>query len=354
MDILIFAAARTALGAFGGGLKDVTGVDLGSTVLRALLERSGVEPEQVAEVVLGQVLQAGGGPNGARQAALRAGLSQGTPALTLNQAGGSGLRAVALAARDRVAGTFAIGGGTESMSGSPYLLPGARWGAPIGPVEVVDSVLQDGGVVVEDPLQHPATPPGPGEPALDAWVASSRRKAASADFAREIVPVLRRGRRGESVFAVDEVAPGGRSAPPADGAAAVLLGTGTGGPRPIARLLGFAQAAGDPAAAVPATVQAVRRLLAETGLPLQQVDRWELEEVHAARHLDLLGGLPEVDPERVNVRGGSFALGRPLGASGARILVTLLHILQDQDLRFGVAALDAGDGTGLALAVERL
>lgn len=345
MAILILAAARTALGAFGGGLRPLTSVDLGACVLRAVLERAGLEPGRVGEVLLGNVLQAGSGPNVAGQAAAKSGLPAGVPALTLNQAAGSGLRAVALAAQGLAAGGLALAGGTESMSNSPYLLPGARWGARMGATRLLDSVLLDG-------LGEAAPEADPVAPAAWATFAeeSRRRAAAAAEaFRREIVPVALTDRRGDRVFAVDEASPPGRAAAGADGAAALLLGTEAAGLRPIARILGFAQA-GTPSG--PAAVPAIRRLLAKTGLPFDRVDRWEVDGPDAGAILATLDGLPELDPARVNVRGDGLALGRPLGAAGARALVTLLHLLQDQQLQVGVAAVDAG--TGLALAVERL
>lgn len=366
MAVLILAAARTALGSFGGSFKHLTSVDLGAVVLKAALDRSGVGPGPVAEVVLGNVLQAGSGPNVARQAALRAGLPPGVPALTLNQAGGSGLRAIALAAQGLAAGEgdFALAGGTESMSNSPYLLPGARWGARIGATQVLDSVILDGLGEGDGPSGAAV---GPGRDAQDGFAAESRRRAIAASlagaFLREIVPVTLAGRQGDRIFAADEcldagLAPEGVGAagPAADGAAAVLLGAEAAGTglEPIARILGFAQAGGEPAALGTGQAAAIRRLLLRTGLSFQQVDRWELDEASAAHGLGLCAELPEIDPERVNVRGGALALGRPLGAGGARLLVTLLHILQDQDLRIGVAALDAGGGMGIAMAVERL
>ncbi len=370
MAVLILAAARTALGSFGGSFKHLTSVDLGAVVLKAALDRSGVGPGPVAEVVLGNVLQAGSGPNVARQAALRAGLPPGVPALTLNQAGGSGLRAIALAAQGLAAGEgdFALAGGTESMSNSPYLLPGARWGARIGATQLLDSVILDGLGEGDGPSGAAV---GLGRDAQDSIAAESRRRATAASlagaFLREIVPVTLAGRQGDRIFAADEcldagLAPafaaegmsaGGHAA---DGAAAVLLGAEAAGTglEPIARILGFAQAGGEPAALGTGPAAAIRRLLLRTGLSFQQVDRWELDEASAAHGLGLRAELPEIDPERVNVRGSALALGRPLGASGARLLVTLLHILQDQDLRIGVAALDAGGGLGVAMVVERL
>lgn len=366
MAVLILAAARTAVGAFGGALKPLTSIDLGAAVLKAVLDRAAVGPGRVAEVMLGNVLQAGSGPNVARQAALKAGLPPGVTAMTLNQAAGSGLRAVTLAAQGLAAGEgdFALAGGAESMSNSPYLLPGARWGARMGAAQVLDSVILDGLGEGEGPSGAAV---GLGRDAQDGFAAESRRRATAASvagaFLREIVPVTLAGRQGNRILAADECLDAafaqegvGAAGPAADGAAAVLLGAEAAGTglTPIARILGFAQAGGEPAALGAGQAAAIRRLLLRTGLSFHQVDRWELDEASAAHGLDLCAELPEIDPERVNVRGSALALGRPLGAGGARILVTLLHILQDQDLRVGVAALDAGGGLGVAMAVERL
>ena len=390
MAILIVSAARTAVGSFGGSLKPLTSIDLGSIVLRAAVDRAGLDPARVGEVVLGNVLQAGSGQNVARLAALKAGLPFGTPAMTPNQVCGSGLRAVALAAQGLAAGDtdFALAGGTESMSNAAYLLPGARWGARMGATQLVDSMIQDGlwcghgdthmGVTAEAiAARH-----GLSREAQDAFAVASQQRAAAASaagaFAREIVPVTLAGRKGDTVFATDEyiradatleglaklkpafqkdgTVTAGNASGINDGAAALLLGSEAvaAGMKPLARILGFAQVGVDPAVMGLGPVPAIRKLLARTGLTFDQVDRWELNEAFAAQSLGVLKELPEIDPARVNVRGGAIALGHPIGASGARILVTLLHILQDQNLKVGVAALCVGGGMGVAMAVERL
>lgn len=390
MTVYIHAAVRTAIGALGGSLRPLGVADLGAAVLRAALERSGLEPGRVAEVVLGCALQAGAGPNPARLAALRAGLPGAVPALTVNQGEGSGLRAVALAAQGLdAAGGFALAGGAESMSGVPYLLPAARWGARMGATRLLDGLLQDGLRCghLDRPLaqaaEEAAARLGIGREAQDAHAAASHRRAGAAAaqgaFGREIVPVaLPGGRRegsrvaGDACIRPETTAAGlarlapvlgpegtvteGNGAPPADGAAVLLLGpeAGPGGRPPLARILGFAQAAVDPALPDLGAGPAIRRLLARTGLDFDRVDLWELDEGFAARSLAALAELPELDPARVNVRGGALALGHPLGASGARMLVTLLHLLEDRQARTGVVALGAGGGLSAALAIERV
>jgi acetyl-CoA C-acetyltransferase len=390
MSVLILSAARTAVGTFGGSLKPLTSVDLGAIALKAALARADFDPTRVGEVVLGNVLQAGSGQNVARLAALKAGLPFATLAMTPNQVCGSGLRAVALAAQGLAAGDseFALAGGTESMSNAAYLLPAARWGARMGATRLVDSMIQDGlwcghgdthmGVTAEAiAAKHGLT-----RDAQDGFAVGSQRAAAAASaggaFAREIVPVSLTGKKGDTVFATDEfiradttpeslaklqpafkqdgTVTAGNASGLNDGAAALLLGTEAAatGLKPIARILGFAQVGVDPALMGLGPVPAIRKLLANTGLTFDQIDRWELNEAFAAQSLGVLKELPEIDPVRVNVRGGAIALGHPIGASGARILVTLLHILQDENRRIGIAALCVGGGMGVAMVVERL
>ena len=390
MSVLILSAVRTAVGSFGGSLKPLTSIDLGALVLRAARERAGIDPARIGEVVLGNVLQAGSGQNVARLAALKAGQPFETAAMTPNQVCGSGLRAVALAAQGLAAGDgeFALAGGTESMSNAAYLLPSARWGARMGATQLLDSMIQDGlwcghgdthmGVTAE----AIASRYGLSREAQDAFAVASQRSAAAASatgaFAREILPVTLAGKKGDTVFAADEyiradatleglaklkpafkkdgTVTAGNASGINDGAAAVLLGTeaASADSRPIARILGFTQAGVDPAVMGLGPVPAIRKLLVKTGLRFDQVDRWELNEAFAAQSLGVLKELPEIDPAKVNVRGGAIALGHPIGASGARILVTLLHILEDQNQKIGLAALCVGGGMGVAMAVEKL
>ncbi|MBI4911178.1 MAG: acetyl-CoA C-acetyltransferase [Acidobacteria bacterium] len=390
MSVLILSAVRSGVASFGGALKPLGSVELGARVIAGALERAGVAPDQVGDVVLGNVLQAGSGQNVARLAALKAGIPFGTPAHTPNQVCGSGLKSVALAAQSIGAGDaeVAVAGGTESMSNAPYLLPGARWGARMGSTQLLDCMIQDGlwcghgdthmGVTAEAiAAKHGLT-----REEQDAFALASQQKAASAaaagGFTREILPFTLAGRKGDTIFAQDEyiktdatleglaklkpafkkdgTVTAGNASGINDGAAALVLASEAGarGRSPIARILGFAQAGVDPALMGLGPVPAIRKLLAKTGLTFEQVDRWELNEAFAAQSLGVLRELPEIDPAKVNVRGGAIAIGHPIGASGARILVTLLHILEDQGLRRGVAALCVGGGMGVALAVERV
>ena len=347
MAVFILSAARSPVGAFGGSLKSLDSLDLASKVVVAALERAGLPGARLDELVLGCALQAGIGPNLARRVA-RAGLPFDTPAHTVNMGGASGLKAVAIAAQALDAGGLAVAGGVESPSGAPFLLPDARWGARMGATQLLDAVLHDGGEAFPDF--------GVPREALEAYAMESRRRASSADFSREIVPFRVPGRRGELLVDADET-PGavGVQAPLGDGAALlVLVGErAAAGLRPRARILGSAQAAVDPASG-PGAVPALQRLLRDTGLSFAAVDRWELDEADAATILATMRALPEIDPARVNARGGSLALGHPFGATGARLLVTLLHHLEDESLKTGVAAVSTSDGLGIAVAIERI
>ena len=390
MSAYILSAARTAVGTFGGALKPMTAVQLGSLAIGEALARAGVDPQAVGDVVLGNVLQAGSGQNVARLAALKAGLPHATPAHTPNQVCGSGLKAVALGAQSLAAGDadLVVAGGTESMSNAPYLLPSARWGARMGHAQLLDCMIQDGlwcghgdthmGLTAE----AVAAKHGISREAQDAFALASQRSAAAAQaagaFDREVFTVTLAGKKGEVTFSRDEYiktdasAEGLAKLKPAfrkdgtvtagnasginDGAAALVLASEAAAKahRPIARILGFAQAGVDPALMGLGPVPAIRKLLAKTGVKLADIDRFELNEAFAAQSLGVLAELPEIDPAKVNVRGGAIAIGHPIGASGARILVTLLHILQDQDQKLGLAALCVGGGQGVAMLVERL
>jgi len=390
MSVLILSATRSAVGSFGGGLKAMNSVDLGAAALRAALERAGVAPDAIGDVVLGNVLQAGSGQNVARLAALKAGIPFSTPAHTPNQVCGSGLKAVALAAQSIIAGDaeFALGGGTESMSNAMYVLPSARWGARMGHVQLLDSMIQDGlwcghgnthmGITAEEI----ASRHGISREAQDAFSLASQQKAAAAReaglFQREIFAVTIPGKKGDTTFDQDEyikadaTAEGLAKLKPAfrkdgsvtagnasginDGSAALVLASESAAKahKPIARILGFAQAGVDPAVMGLGPVPAIQRLLAKTGVKLADIDRFELNEAFAAQSLGVLKELPELDPAKVNVRGGAIAIGHPIGASGTRILTTLLHILQDENQKLGIAALCVGGGQGVAMLVERL
>ncbi|MBS1767725.1 MAG: acetyl-CoA C-acetyltransferase [Acidobacteria bacterium] len=386
----ILSATRTAVGTFGGSLKPLSAVEMGALAIREAAARAGLSPEQIEETVLGCVLQAGSGQNVARLAALKAGVPFASPAHTPNQVCGSGLKAVALAAQSVINGDAAVvlGGGTESMSNAAYLLPAARWGARMGNAQLVDSMIQDGlwcghgdthmGITAE----AIAARYGLSREAQDAFALQSQQKAAAAQsggkFDREIFTVTIPGKKGDVAVNKDEFIRADASAEglaklkPAfkkdgsvtagnasginDGAAALVIGDEKAAKagKPLARILGFAQAGVDPAVMGLGPVPAIQKLLAKTGVKLGDMDRFELNEAFAAQSLGVMHDLPEIDPAKVNVRGGAIAIGHPIGASGARILVTLLHTLQDEQKRYGLAALCVGGGQGVAMLVERL
>ncbi len=388
--LYILSATRSAVGSFGGGLKPLSSVELGALAVKEALVRAGVEAAEVGDVVLGNVLQAGSGQNVARLAALKAGIPFETPAHTPNQVCGSGLKSVALAAQSLREGDadVAIGGGTESMSNAAYLLPSARWGARMGHAQLIDSMIQDGlwcghgnthmGITAEEiASRHGLT-----REVQDAFALASQQKAAAAQaagqFDREIFTVTIPGKKGDVAFNRDEYiktdasAEGLAKLKPAfkkdgtvtagnasginDGSAAFVLATEAGlkGRKPLARIVGFAQAGVDPAVMGLGPVAAIPKLLAKTGVKLADIDRFELNEAFAAQSLGVMKGLPDIDPAKVNVRGGAIAIGHPIGASGARILVTLLHILQDEQKKLGLASLCVGGGQGVAMLIERL
>ena len=390
MPVLILSATRTAVGAFGGALKPLNATELGALAIGEALHRAGVAPGAVEDVILGHVLQAGNGQNVARLAALKAGLPQASSAHTTNQVCGSGLKAIGLGAQSIRLGEagIVVAGGTESMSNAPYLLPAGRWGARMGNTQVVDSMIQDGlwcghgdthmGITAENvAAKHGIT-----REAQDAFALASQQKAAAAQaagaFDREVFTVSLAGKKGDVAFNRDEYiktdasAEGLAKLKPAfkkdgtvtagnasginDGAGALVLASEAAAKahQPIARILGFAQAGVDPASMGLGPVPAIQKLLMKTGVKLQDIDLFELNEAFAAQSLGVMAELPEIDPAKVNVRGGAIALGHPIGASGTRILVTLLHLLQDQDKKLGLAALCVGGGQGVAMLVERL
>ena len=390
-DVVIVAATRTAIGSFQGALANVPAVDLGAAVIQRLLEQTGVPGEQVDEVILGHVLTAGAGQNTARQAAVKAGLPHGVSSMTLNKVCGSGLKAVQLAAQAIRCGDaeVVIAGGMENMSLAPYVMPGARTGLRMGHAKVVDTMIQDGlwdafndyhmGITAENLVEKY----GLSREEQDAFAAASQQKAAAAietgRFADEITPILIPQRKGEPLaFAVDEQPRAGTTAEalaklkPAfkkdgsvtagnasslnDGAAAVLLMSAEKaqalGLPVLARIAGYASAGVDPAIMGIGPVDATRRTLARAGWDIQQLDLIEANEAFAAQSLSV-GKELNWDAAKVNVNGGAIALGHPIGASGCRILVTLLHEMIRRDAHKGLATLCIGGGQGVALAVER-
>jgi acetyl-CoA C-acetyltransferase len=392
MDAVILSACRTPIGAFGSALKDVSASDLGAIVIREAIARAHVKPNEIGDVLMGCVLQAGAGMNVARQAALKAGLPVDVPAETVNRVCGSGLQAVVHAA-EAVAVGYAdlyVAGGTESMSNAPYLLKGARWGYRMGHAEAIDAMLAEGltcainschmGLTAEEI----ASRSGITRDEQDAFAAESQRRAVQAvndgTFDAEIVPVPLPQKKGDPMlFARDESPRAGTTAEKLaglkaafkkdgsvtagnasginDGAAALVVTSGTHakktGAAPMARILSYATAGVDPKIMGMGPVPAVRRALDRAGLTMADIDLFELNEAFAVQAL-AVGRELGLDASKVNVNGGAIALGHPIGASGARILTTLLHALRARKLRYGVAALCIGGGMGIAMIVETL
>jgi acetyl-CoA C-acetyltransferase len=391
-SVVILSACRTPIGSFGGSLKDVSAADLGALVIREAVSRAGVRPADVGDVVLGCVLQAGNGMNVARQAALAAGIPVETPAETVNRVCGSGLQAVVHATEAiKVGYTEAVvAGGTESMSNAPYLLKGARWGYRMGNGEVVDSMIAEGltcaiarchmGATAEEV----ATRYGVSRADQDAFAAESQRRAQEAIAARrfeeEIVPVQVPQRKGAPTSVrVDEHPRAGttveklRSLKPAfapegsvtagnasginDGASALVVASerwaAVQGKRPMVRVVSYASIGVDPKVMGMGPVPAVQRALKRAGLGVNDIDLFEVNEAFAAQSVAVLREL-KLDPARVNVNGGAIALGHPIGASGARVLTTLIYELRRRGGRYGVASLCIGGGMGIAMVVERL
>lgn len=390
-EVVIVAATRTAIGSFQGSLAGVPAVDLGAAVIRRLLEHTGVAGDRVDEVILGQVLTAGAGQNPARQAAIKAGLPYAVPALTLNKVCGSGLKALHLGAQAIRCGDaeVVIAGGQESMSLAPYVMPGARTGLRMGNAQLVDSMITDGlwdafndyhmGITAENLVDKYNL----SREALDAFSAESQRKALAAiesgRFRDEITPIsIAQKKGGAKVFDTDEQPRDGSTAEslaklrPAfkndgcvtagnastlnDGAAAVLLMSAAKakslGLPVLAKIVAYASAGVDPAIMGIGPVSATRRCLDKAGWQLTDLDLIEANEAFAAQALAVGKELGWV-AERVNVNGGAIALGHPIGASGCRVLVTLLHEMIKRDAKKGLATLCIGGGQGVALAIER-
>ena len=389
-DILIVGAARTPIGKFGGSLAKTPAAELGALVIRRVLERAGVAPEQVSEVIMGQVLTAGTGQNPARQAAIRAGLPEMIPSMTINKVCGSGLKAVMLGAQSIANGDadIVVAGGQESMSLSPHALMGSRDGFRMGDAKLVDTMIVDGlwdvynqyhmGVTAENVAKEYAVT----REDQDRFALESQQKAESAQkagrFKDEIVPVEIASRKGTVLFADDEYLRLGatldalKSLKPAfdkngtvtagnasginDGAAAVVLASSRKvkelGLRPIARIKAFASAGVDPKYMGMGPVPASKRCLARAGWEPKDLDLMEINEAFAAQAIAVNRQMGW-DTNKVNVNGGAIALGHPIGASGCRILITLLHEMHKRDAKRGLASLCIGGGMGVALAVER-
>ncbi|MFJ2481600.1 acetyl-CoA C-acetyltransferase [Pseudomonas sp. NPDC087598] len=391
-DVVIVAATRTAIGSFQGSLASVSAVDLGAAVIRQLLEQTGLDGAQVDEVIMGQVLTAGAGQNPARQAAIKAGLPHAVPAMTLNKVCGSGLKALHLGAQAIRCGDaeVIIAGGQENMSLSNYVMPGARTGLRMGHAQIVDTMISDGlwdafndyhmGITAENLVEKYEI----SREQQDAFAAASQQKAAAAieagRFVDEITPILIPQRKGDPVaFKVDEQPRGDTTAEslaklrPAfkkdgsvtagnasslnDGAAAVILMSAEKakalGLPVLATIAAYANAGVDPAIMGIGPVSATRRCLAKAGWDIGQLELIEANEAFAAQSLAVAKDL-QWDLDKVNVNGGAIALGHPIGASGCRVLVTLLHEMIKRDAKKGLATLCIGGGQGVALALQRV
>ena len=388
-EVVIVAAKRTAIGNFGGGLSGLVAPELGAAVIKALLEETGVKA--VDEVILGEVLTAGVGQNPARQAALKAGLGIETPCLIINQVCGSGLKVTHLGAQAIKAGDadIIIAGGQESMSNAPSLLPQARNGYRMGDGKVVDSMVADGltdaynhyhmGITAENIAEKYSI----SREQQDELAVASQNKAEAAQaagkFKEEIVPISIPQRKGDPVvvdtdefikkganidsiskprpaFKKDGTVTAANASGINDGAAAVMLMSAAKaqelGLKPLAKIVAYASAGVEPEIMGMGPVPAVKKTLEKAGWTLDQVDLIEANEAFAAQALGVAGEL-KFDMSKVNVNGGAIALGHPIGASGTRILVTLLHEMQRRDAKKGLATLCIGGGMGVALAVER-
>jgi acetyl-CoA C-acetyltransferase len=390
-DVVIVAAGRTAVGKFGGSLAKIAAPELGATVIKGLLERTGLTPDQISEVILGQVLTAGSGQNPARQAVIKAGLPNTVPATTLNVVCGSGLRATHLAAQAIALGDadIIIAGGQENMSASPHVLMGSRDGFRMGPASLLDTMVNDGLTDAYDAIHMGVTAENIAKKyeisrdEQDAFALASQQKAAAAQdagkFVDEIIPVVIPQKKGDPVvFAADEYinrktdaaalaglrpafdkagsVTAGNASGLNDGAAAVVMMSAKRaealGLKPLARIAGYALSGCDPKIMGMGPVGSTRGALAKAGWSLDQLDLIEANEAFAAQALGVAREL-QWDANKVNVNGGAIALGHPIGASGCRVLVTLLHEMARRDAKKGLATLCIGGGMGVALAVER-
>jgi len=391
-DSVIISAVRTPTGKFLGALKDFTAPQLGALVVREAVQRAGIDPSTVDECILGNVIQAGIGQNPARQAALHGGLSDHVAALTINKVCGSGLKAVMLAAQGIANGDIdiAVAGGMESMSNAPYLLPRVREGLRMGDGKVVDALINDGlwcsfenchmgisGEVVADQYRVPRSE-------QDSYAADSHRKAAYATregwFKDEILPITIEQKKGAALVvdtdepiredttadALAKLKPAFRkegtvtagNAPGVNDAAAALVVMAAEKAKvlnltPMARIVGQATSGLPPKLVMMTPVEAVRKVAAKIGWKLEDVDLFEINEAFSVQAVAVMRELG-IDAARVNVHGGAVALGHAIGASGARVLTTLLYAMKRRDAKRGIAALCLGGGNGVALAVERL
>ena len=390
-DVVIVAATRTAIGSFGGSLAGLSAVDLGAAVISSIIEKTGIDAGLVDEVLMGQVLTAAAGQNPARQSAIKAGLPPSVPAMTINKVCGSGLKAVHLAAQAIACGDaeVIIAGGQESMSNAPHAMPGSRNGQRIGPITMVDTMVVDGlwdafnDYHMGTTAENIACDYNISREEQDAFAAASQNKALAAieagTFDAEITPIEIPQRKGDPiVFKVDENPRPGTTAEklagmrPAfskdgsvtagnasslnDGAAAVMLMSAAKaaelGLPVLATIKGYANAGVEPRIMGTGPIPATKKCLSKAGWSVADLDLIEANEAFAVQALSVNKGL-EWDADKINVNGGAIALGHPIGASGCRILVTLLHEMARRDAKKGLATLCIGGGMGVSLAVER-
>ena len=390
-EVVIVSAVRTPIGSFGGTLKDTAARTLGAIAVKAAIEKAGIDPASVDEVVFGNVLQGGLGQNIARQVALDAGLPFEVPAMTINKVCGSGLRVVGLAAQMIKAGDadIIVAGGTENMSMAPYVMPKARWGARMGDAKLIDMMVYDGltdafsGVHMGITAENICEQWGLTREEQDAFAASSQQKAEAAiksgAFKDEIVPVVIPQRKGDPiVFDTDEYPKAGVTAAglaklsPAfkkdgsvtaanasginDAAAAVIVMSKEKadelGIKPLCTIKSYASAGVDPQIMGIGPVPSTKKALEKAGLTMADMDLIEANEAFAAQSI-AVGRDLGIDPAKLNINGGAIALGHPIGASGTRILVSLIHAMQKQDAKYGLATLCIGGGQGTALIVEK-
>jgi acetyl-CoA C-acetyltransferase len=392
-DVVIISACRTPVGKFQGSLSDLSATQLGAIVVREATKRAKLDPKQIDECIMGNVISAGLGQNPARQAALFGGLSPEVSAMTVNKVCGSGLKAVALAAQAIQTGNsfVVVAGGMESMSNAPYLLPQARKGYRLGNAQIIDSMVQDGLWDIYNDYHMGITGENVAEKysitreEQDQFALNSHRKAVAAikecRFKSQIVPVeLPAKRKGESpmifekdespredttieilrslkpAFKKDGTVTAGNAPGVNDGAAAVLVTSAKHakelGAEPMARIVAQASSGIDPAWVMMAPVTAVRRIWQKAGWKNEDVDLYELNEAFSVQALGVMRELG-LDPDKVNVNGGAVAIGHPIGASGARVLVTLIYEMMRRNVHRGIAALCLGGGNAVAMAVER-
>ena len=391
MDTYILSAVRTPVGKFLGGLSELPATRLAAAIIPEALQRAGVETSQVDEAIFGQVLQAGCGQNPARQACLFAGLPVTLPALTVNKVCGSGLKAVILAAQAIRAGDAQIilAGGMESMSRAPHLVEGLRGGLKYGDSPLVDELIRDGlwcpfeNWPMGKAAEHTAVTHGITREAQDRFAAESHQKAAAAwksgAFTNEVVPLtIGAGPKSKTISRDEGIRPDssveglarlkpafdpagtvtpGNASQLSDGAAALIIASGTAirtsGAKPLARIVASATSGVEPRDIFTAPVLAIQFALARASLKLDDIDLFEINEAFAAQMLACVNEL-RLDPAKVNIHGGGIALGHPIGASGARVLVSLVHALHARQLRRGIASLCLGGGNAVAMIIERM